>query len=126
MPFVLLFMMIALFLPLADAAAAGFQIISAWESLRAFGQAIQYDPPSDITNISTWKSAALAKADSKHPISNFQLICGDSGSACSATNTAIPKYYSYSTSITLAPLVLTSVLCSTSCTYTLSYSERFQ
>ena len=35
---VYLFMVTSLLLPLADVAAAGFQFISAWEALRAFGQ----------------------------------------------------------------------------------------
>ncbi|WP_456755543.1 MULTISPECIES: hypothetical protein [unclassified Bradyrhizobium] len=124
MPFVYAFLMLSLLLPLVDMALAGFKWISAWESLRAFGQSIQYDPPPDVTNASSWTSAALAKADSNYPISNFQLNCGSA--VCSSTNTAIPKYYSYSTSVTLTPMVLRSVLCSSSCTYTMYYSERFQ
>jgi hypothetical protein len=114
-------------LPLADVAVAGFQYISAWQALRACGQLIQYAPPPDLTDTSSWSSVALAKADPKHPISNFQLICGDSNAVCSNANTASPKYYSYTTSITLAPMVLKSVLCNGgNCTFTLPYSERFQ
>lgn len=126
MPFIYAFLMLSLLLPLVDLAAAGFKWISASEALRAFGQSIQYDPPPDVTSASTWTSTAIAKADSRYPISNFRLICGDTGAVCSAANTASPKYYSYSTSVTLAPMILNSVLCSPSCTYTLSYSERFQ
>ena len=40
---VYLFMCFSLLLPLADVAIAGFQYISAWEALRAFGQSIQYN-----------------------------------------------------------------------------------
>ncbi|WP_262049128.1 hypothetical protein [Bradyrhizobium sp. Bra78] len=126
MPVVTILLMFGLLLPLADVAIAGVQFISAWGALRGFGQSIQYSPPTDLANSSSWTSSALAKVDSKHPISNFKLVCGDGGSACSATNTQSPKYYSYQTTVTLAPLVLTSVLCSPSCTFTLSYSERFQ
>ena len=43
---VYLFMVTSLLLPLADVAAAGFQFISAWEALRAFGQYVQYHPPA--------------------------------------------------------------------------------
>jgi hypothetical protein len=125
-----LFMTLSLLLPLADVAAAGFQFISAWEALRAFGQSIQYNTPPDVTNASSWESTALAKADPSFPISNFQLVCGDGGTACSTTNIASPKYYSYTTTITLAPMVLKSVLCTSGnanpCTFTLPYSERFQ
>jgi len=126
LPFVFLFVMISLILPLADVAAAGFQYISAWQALRAFGQSIQYSPPADVTNASDWVIAAKNKADSKFPISDFQIICGETGAPCSTTNTVSPKYYSYATTITLAPLVLRSALCSSSCTISLSYSERFQ
>lgn len=130
MPFVFLFMMLSLLFPLADVAIAGFQYISAWQALRAFGQSIQYNTPPDVTNASSWTSSALAKAVSGFPVSNFQLVCGDAKSVCSTANTASPKYYSYTTSVTFVPMVLTSVLCTSSnanhCTFTLSYSERFQ
>jgi Flp pilus assembly protein TadG len=130
MLFVFAFMMLSLLLPLADVAIAGFKYVSAWEALRAFGQLIQYAPPPDVTNASSWASTARAKADPNFPIPSIQLICGDSQTACSAANTASPKYYSYTTTVTLAPILLTSVLCTSGnanpCTFTLSYSERFQ
>ena len=122
-PFVWLFLAMSLLLPLADVAAAGFRYISAWGALRNFGQSIQYDPPTDFANASGWKSSKLAKADSRFPIQNFQLVCGSS--ACSGTNTASPRYYSYTTTVTISPMVLRSVLCTSSCSFTLPYSERF-
>ena len=127
MPFVYGFLMFSLLLPLADVSIASFQYISGWQALRAFGQSIQYSPPPDVTNASSWKATATAKADPRFPISNFQLVCADNNS-CSAANSALPgaKYYSYTTEVTLAPIVLQSVLCANSCTKTLSYSERFQ
>ena len=49
---------------------------------------------------------------------------------CSTTNVlGSPKYYSYTTSVTLSPIVLRQVLCGSanpSCSFTLPYSERFQ
>ena len=130
MPIVYLFMIISLILPLADIAVAGFQYISASQALRAFGQSIQYATPPDVTNASTWMSTALAKADPNFPIPSIQLVCGDSQIACSTTNTASPKYYSYTTTVTLAPMLLKPVLCTSGnanpCSFTLSYSERFQ
>lgn len=135
MPFVYGFMILSLLVPLADVAIAGFRYISAWEALRGFGQSIQYFPPPDVTDASNWKQAALAKADPKYPISDFQLICGDNNIACSttnldSTNPAKAKFYTFKTSITLTPILLQSVLCTSSatnpCTFTLSYSERFQ
>jgi hypothetical protein len=120
---VYLFMVTSLLLPLADVAAAGFRYISAWGALRNFGQSIQYDPPPDVANASGWTSSKLAKADPRFPIQNFQLVCGNS--ACSTTNTASPRYYSYTTTVTISPMVLRSVLCTSSCSFTLPYSERF-
>jgi Flp pilus assembly protein TadG len=127
MPFVVGFLILVLLLPLADVAIAGFQYISAWQALRAFGQSIQYSPPDDVTNASSWASNALANADPSYPISSITLICGDSNAVCTSANLLSPKYYSYQTSITLNPMVLTSILCpGGNCTYTLPYSERFQ
>jgi hypothetical protein len=127
MPIVYLFMMLSLLLPLADVAIAGFQFVSAWGALRAFGQSIQYNQPPDVTNTSGWMSSVLAKADPGFPISNLQVICGDTKLVCSPSNLALPKYYSYTTTITLSPMVLRSVLCNANpCSFTLPYSERFQ
>jgi hypothetical protein len=130
MPIVFSLLMFSFLLPLADLAMAGFQYISAMQALRAFGQSILYSPPTDISNTSSWTTTAIAKADSKYPVSNFQLICGDNDVACSAANNVTPKYYSYATTVTLSPLLLKSVLCTSSntnaCTFTLSYTERFQ
>ena len=129
------FLMFSLVLPLTDLAIAGFQYISAWQALRAFGQSIQYNMPPDVTNASSWTTTAMAKADPKYPISNFQLICGDSNVSCSTTNPdstdpTKAKYYVYATTVTLTPMVLRSVLCTSGnanpCTFTLPYSERFQ
>jgi hypothetical protein len=126
---VYLFMVTALLLPLADVAAAGFQFISGWEALRGFGQYAQYHQPTDPTSISSWKSA-LPTSVAGYPINNVQVLCGNTsaGAACTTANVATSpiKYYSYTTTVTLAPLLLRSVLCPTSCTYTLPYSERFQ
>jgi hypothetical protein len=127
MPIVWLFMAMSLLLPLADVAAAGFQFISAWEALRGFGQSIQYDKP-DFTNASGWMSSKLAKADPRFPIQQFRLVCGDANLDCSPSNSAFPQYYSYATTVTFSPMVLSAVLCTSSnankCSFTLSYSEQ--
>jgi hypothetical protein len=126
---VFLFLGVSLLLPLADVAIAGLQYVSAWEALRAFGQKIQYNPPPDVTAWASWKSA-LPTSVAGYPINDLQLICSDTMTACSAANTASPKYYSYTTTVTLAPMVLRAVLCTSNnadpCSFTLSYSERFQ
>ncbi|MGY4258881.1 Flp pilus assembly protein TadG [Bradyrhizobium sp. USDA 4516] len=130
MPSVYLFLILVVLVPLADLGIAYYQYSSAWEALRAFGQSIQYSPPTDVTSTSTWSTTARNKADSRYPISVVQVMCGDSVTLCATGNTGSPKYYSYSTTVTLAPIVLRSVLCTSgntnSCTFTLPYTERFQ
>ena len=121
---VYIFLVAFLLMPLADVAAAGFRFISAWTALRSFGQYIQYKNPPDPANPGTWMSG-LQTTVSGHTIGNIQVMCGTT--ACNSGNlTLTPKYYTFSTTVTLAPIVLTSVLCPSSCTYTLPYSERFQ
>jgi hypothetical protein len=130
MPIVYLFIVMSLLLPLADVAIAGFQFISAWEALRAFGQYVQYHSPPDVTNTSSWAST-LPNTVAGYPINNVQVLCGDANAVCSSTNITLPtKYYSYTTTVTVAPMILSSVLCTSSnanhCSFILPYSERFQ
>jgi hypothetical protein len=131
MPFVYIVMMFSLLLPLADVAAAGFQFISAWEALRAFGQYVQYNPPADVTNPS-W-TPPLPTSVAGYPINSVQVFCGDTGKGapCTSGNIALPtKYYFYTTTVTLTPMVLRLALCTSRnadpCSFTLPYSERFQ
>ena len=132
MPIVCLFMMLSLLVPLADLAIAGFQFVSAWGALRAFGQYVQYHSPPDVTNTSSWTST-LPTTVAGYGISNVQVLCGDTnaGAVCSSSNVTLPtKYYSYTTTVTLSPMVLGPVLCTSGnanpCSFTLPYSERFQ
>ncbi|WP_029085662.1 MULTISPECIES: hypothetical protein [unclassified Bradyrhizobium] len=131
-PAVWLFLMFIVMLPLADISVAGFRYISAWQALRNFGQSILYSPPPDVTSASSWAAAALVKADTRYPIPSIQLICGESNAVCSSANSdpSQPKYYVYTTTVTFAPIVLKSLLCNSTnanpCSFTLSYSERFQ
>ena len=123
------FMVASLLMPLADVAAAGFQYISAWTALRSFGQYIQYNNPPDPANPGTWASA-LQKSVAGYTIGNIQVMCGSTevgAGPCNSGNvTLIPKYFTFTTTVTLAPIVLRPVLCPSTCTYTLAYSERFQ
>lgn len=114
-----------LLMPLADLAAASFQFISAKTALRSFGQYVQYYNPLGPDGAVTWRSG-LQTTVAGHTIGNLQVKCGDAGVACSPSNIASPKYITFSTTVTLAPIVLRPVLCPTTCTYTLPYSERFQ
>ena len=123
---VFLFLGVSLLLPLADVAVAGLRYLSAWGALRAFGQYIQYNSPPDPANPGTWTSG-LQTTVSGYTIGNIQVMCGDANAVCSSGNvTSIPKYFTFTTTVTLDPILLRSVLCPSSCTYTLSYSERFQ
>jgi hypothetical protein len=120
-------LIMGILLPMFDIAIAGFQYLSARQALHSFGQYLMYSPPDNLADTTDWMTTALAKGNTLgYSISSIQLICGDSEVACSSTNTALPKYFSYSTTVTLTPLMLTSVLCPNSCTYTISYSTRFQ
>jgi hypothetical protein len=127
---VYLFMVTSLLLPLADVAAAGFQFVSAWEALRAFGQYTQVHPPPDVTAWDPTWTSKLPTTVAGYPIKNPRVICGDSVLDCSPGNVSSPKYYSFTTTVTLAPMVLKPVLCTSSnknpCSFTLPYSERFQ
>jgi hypothetical protein len=137
MLFVVNFMLVVLLFPAADLAVACSQFVSAWEALRGFGEYVQYNPPSDVTNLSSWSAGSSGQNPSTstttvsgYTISKVQVLCGDTGAgvACTAGNVATSptKYYSYTTTVTLTPMVLKPVLCPSSCTYTLHYSERFQ
>jgi hypothetical protein len=129
MMFVYIVLVSSLLMPLADLAAAGFRFVSAWEALRAFGQKIQYSPPPDVTAWSGWK-ASLPTSVSGYPINNLQVVCSDTMAACSSTNSNSPKHYTYTTTVTVAPIVLRSVICRSGnanpCSFTLAYAERFQ
>jgi hypothetical protein len=128
------FLMFGLLLPLADLAIAGFQYISAWAALRSFGQYIQYNNPHDPTDLTTWEKG-LQTTVGGYTIGNIQVMCGEDASKACSNAALTPKYYTFTTTLTLAPMVLRSVLCpstdsrwyvAASCTYTLPYSERFQ
>ena len=123
MPAVCLFMMMWLLVPLADLAIAGFRFISAHQALRDMGQLTQYSnlDATDPTSISSWQSSLPATVDG-YTVS-ATIKCGDAGTAAPCAGTTWPKYYLFSTSFSLSPMVLGSLFCSTC---TVSYSQRFQ
>jgi hypothetical protein len=131
-PAVWLMLMFLILLPLADLAVATFKFITARQALRNFGTYLQYNPPPDVTNLSqgNWLSTAQGKAayDSRYRITGLTVLCNNV-TPCT-DSTVIPKSYSYSTTVTVAPIVLTKWLCTggvaSGCTFTLSYQERFQ
>lgn len=114
-----------LLMPLAEVTVAAFQFSSAWAALRGFGQYVQYYNPLGPDGTVTWRSG-LQTTVAGYPISNIQVICGDALVACSSSNKDSPKYFTFTTTVTLAPIVWRRILCPTTCTYTIRYSERFQ
>jgi Flp pilus assembly protein TadG len=119
------FLMFGLLLPLADVAIAGFQYISAYQALRDLGQRTQYSPPSDVTSSASMTSWANSLPAS---VGNYaitaQVYCGAPGTlAPCASGATGPKYYTFTTSFSLSPLVLGKLLCSTC---TVNYSLPFQ
>jgi hypothetical protein len=128
MPIVWLFLMMSLLLPLADLGIAGFKFLFAWQALRNFGQYVQYNPPANV--VTDWASSTSAltgissQLDPRYPINNIQFFCGTN--TCSSSNTSTPRYYSYTTTVTLSPMVLGPVFGCPPCSFTLSYSVPFQ
>jgi hypothetical protein len=135
MPTVILALMLSFIIPLADFAVFGYKYISAFQALRDAGHYLQYHPPSDVTSGSYTLPTAVATIGS-YPITGIgggatvQLKCGSA--ACNSTNvTNTAKYYTFQTSYTLTPTPLMQpVLCKSGqtnpCTFTLTYTERFQ
>jgi hypothetical protein len=132
MPAVVFFLMISLLLPLADLAITGFKFTFAYQALRNMGQLTQnmgqltrYYPPADVTSsasITGWQNSLPKTVDGY--LVSAQVYCGDPGTpAPCASGTILPKYYTFSTSFTLSPMVLGRFLCSTC---TVKYSQRFQ
>ncbi|MFB6420502.1 MULTISPECIES: hypothetical protein [Bradyrhizobium] len=123
LPIVLLFMLITILFPLADVAIAGFKYLSAHQALRDMGQFTQYKPPSDVTSssaVNDWKSS-LPSSVGGYSIT-AEVYCDGTPAPC-ASGATLPKYYTFTTSFSLSPMVLSSMLCSTC---TVKYSERFQ
>jgi hypothetical protein len=126
MPIVYLFLVMGLLLPLADLAVAGIKFASAYQALRDMGQLTQYQPPpNDITSsasITSWTGSLPTSVDG-YPVS-AKVYCGDPGTlAPCASSITLPKYYTFTTSFTLSPMVFQSVLCS-ACI--VNYSQRFE
>jgi hypothetical protein len=133
-PAIWMLLMLSVLLPLADVAVASMKFIAAKQALRNYGQYLQYNPPPDVTNLNSgsWLSTAQSKKsfDARFTITDPQVLCN--GISCTDP-TVVPKSYSYSTTVTLTPivpLITRPLLCTSTnndpCTFTMSYSERFQ
>ena len=84
---------------------------------------IQYDPPPDVTSAATWTSTAPGRFQ----VSDFQFPADLRGHrSCVLRGEHREPQVLFLLTSALAPMILSSVLCSPSCAYTLSYSERFQ
>jgi Flp pilus assembly protein TadG len=129
---VILFLVTALLFPLVDLGIAGFQFISAHQALRDMAQLTQYSPPGDVTNatsITNWKSslpttvAGYTVTAQVYCINPVTLAPTPAPCAADTPGTPSSKYYTFTTSFTLSPMLLASVLCSTC---PVSYSQPFQ
>jgi hypothetical protein len=128
MPIVWLFLMMSLLLPLADLAVAGVKFISAHQALRDMAALTLYEPPADLTSstgIANWTNSLPTVVDGYTVTPH--VYCGNPGTlapcASDPPGTASPKYYTFTTSFTLSPMVLGKWLCSTC---TVNYSQPFQ
>jgi len=130
-PAVWYFLMLFVLLPVADVAVASLKFIAAKQALRNYGQYLQYNPPPDVTNLTSgnWLGTAESKKafDGRFTIAGPQVLCN--GNPCTDP-TVVPKYYLFSTTVTLQPIITGMLLCTSTgndpCTFTMSYSERFQ
>ena len=123
MIFVYPILALGLLFPLFDVGNAGFRYIAAHQALRDMGQRTQYSLPGDVTDSSSytaWKNSLPGTVDG-YAIT-AKVYCDGTEAPCSSSST-IPKYYTFSTSFTLSPVVLGQMLCSTC---QVSYSQRFQ
>ena len=113
--------MFSVLLPLADLAVAGFKFISAYQLLRDIGQHAQFAPPDDAANgVAAWRSSIglpMTTADG-YTVAGDVHCTGDCASGAS-----VSKYYTFTATFALSPIVLGNVLCS-SCS--VSYSQPFQ
>jgi Flp pilus assembly protein TadG len=126
MTIVAFFMMVGLLVPLADLAITGLKFNSAYQALRDMGQRTQFSPPADVTSstsIASWQSSLPSSVDG-YSVS-AQVYCGNPGTLapCASAPANLPKFYTFTTSFALSPMVLGKMLCST-CTVT--YSQPFQ
>ena len=116
---------IALFVPIADVGMAALQYMTAYQAVRTAGAYARYHPPSDITDLAagSWKTTVLGMLP---PGSAVHAKCGDpdSGSVadCSTGNLAQPRWFEFSTTVNLDPLIVESLRGA----YPVDYSERFQ
>ena len=114
MPIVWLFLMMSLLLPLADLLSLASSLYPRGGHCVTSGNLSSTTRHLTSRTRQVGRQAKLATtADRWFPIKIFNVVCGDD-SACSTTNTASPKYYSYTTTVTLSPMVLRSVLCTSS------------
>jgi Flp pilus assembly protein TadG len=116
---------IALFVPIADVGMAALQYMTAYQSVRTAGAYARYHPPTDITDLAagSWKTTVLGMLP---PGSAVHAKCGDPDSApiadCSTANLAQPRWFEFSTIVNLDPLIVESLRGA----YPVDYSERFQ
>jgi hypothetical protein len=127
--------------PIGDLAVAGLTYIRTKEAIRELGAFAQYNPPSDLTDVSSknWTNLPTKVGDFTVAIGtqfptgtktiNITVSCGTppsngvvAGAACTSANLtdhSVPKYVWMGSKVTLSPMVLKTLTGSN-----ISYTER--
>jgi len=110
--------MVGLLLPISDLVIAALQYIGAYQAERDLGAYAQYHTGAINTAGTPWTVTLPTIAG--YTITT-DVMCGSTSTVCS-NGTLSPKWFRFSTTITLTPKFLTAL----SGNYTIYYSERFQ
>jgi Flp pilus assembly protein TadG len=110
--------MVGLLLPISDLVVAAIQYMGAYQAERDLGAYAQYHTGAINTAVTPWTVTLPTIAGYTITTS---VMCGTTSTVCS-DGTLSPKWFLFSTTITLTPTFLTALAGS----YTIDYSERFQ
>ena len=110
--------MAGLLLPISDLIVAAIQYMGAYQAERNLGAYAQYHTGAINTAVTPW--TVTLPTISGYTITT-SIMCGTTSTVCS-DGTLSPKWFLFSTTITLTPVFLTAL----AGTYTVDYSERFQ
>lgn len=117
---VIALVIIGMLMPISDLVIAALKYVTAYQALRDLGAYAQYHVPPDVTNLASWTLPTIAGYSI-----NAAVMCGAAATACSTSNTASPKWFTFSTAVVITPL-FPAVVPGLAGTRTISYSERFQ
>jgi hypothetical protein len=120
---VIVTLLVLLLMPITDFARAASQYLQAYQRLREVGAYVQYNPPPDPNNASTWE-ANIATLISQFGITNGSVtIQCASGSNCQASLGT--RAITLSGTITIAPIFANFVPPALAGGHQVSYTENF-